>query len=166
MNSKRIFGKRTLMVALLAGSGALVATSFAMPGGPGQGGCTAAPAQKAQTQREAFRAQRLAGLKEKLKLQPGQEAAWQTFAAASQPGTGRMDRRAMRDEFGKMNLPDRMDKMLSMMDERRARMAQRAEAVKQFYAQLTPEQRTVFDAEAMPLRHSKHHHHGGMGRSS
>jgi Spy/CpxP family protein refolding chaperone len=46
-----------------------------------------------------------------------------------------------------------------MADKRHARMAERAEAIKAFYAQLTPEQQKVFDAEAMPNRHRGHRHH-------
>ena len=46
-----------------------------------------------------------------------------------------------------------------MSDVRRAKMAERAEATKVFYAQLTAGQQKVFDAEAMPQRHRGHHAH-------
>jgi Spy/CpxP family protein refolding chaperone len=49
--------------------------------------------------------------------------------------------------------------MLAMSEARRARMAERAQAIKAFYAQLTPEQQGVFDAEAMPDRRRGHHPH-------
>lgn len=163
------FGKHALMVALLAGSGILVASSFAMPGaGPasGQPGCAARGGEQFQSRRQAFHAQRLAGLKDKLKLKPEQEAAWQAFASASQPVGKGMDRQAMRDEFGKLNAPQRMDRMLVLTDQRRARLVQRAETVKQFYAQLNPEQQSVFDREAMLFRHGKHRHAGGRGQQS
>ncbi len=175
-----LFGKRALMAGLLAGSAALAAASFAMPGGAGgfggRGACEARPGQQgqlSQTQRQAqrqdMRAKRLAGLKDKLKLQPRQEAAWQAFANAATPGAGAMgrdDRRAMRAELGKLNTPQRLDMMLTRADERHARMVQRAEAVKQFYAQLDAEQQKVFDAEARPFRDGRrgHHRHAGGPR--
>jgi hypothetical protein len=168
-----LFGKRAMMVGLLAGSAALAAASFAMPGGAGgfggRGGCEARSGQQSQTQRQDMRAKRLAGLKDKLKLQPQQEAAWQTFANTAAPGAGAMgreDRRAMRDELGKLNTPQRLDVMLTRADERHARMVKRAEAVKQFYAQLDAEQQKVFDAEARPLRDGRrgHHRHAGGPR--
>jgi hypothetical protein len=161
-----IFSKRTLMIGLIAGSGALAASSFAMPGSDAShGGCEARHGQKAQTQRADFRAQRLAGLKDKLKLQPEQEAAWQAFVNAAAPVTAPMgleDRQAARDALVKLNTPQRLDMMLAKADQRRANMVQRAEVVKQFYAQLSPEQQGVFDAEALPARSGHRpggHHH-------
>jgi hypothetical protein len=175
-----LFSKRTVLVGLLAGSAALAATAFAMPGGfGGQGGpgCEARQGQQAQVERQAsrrearqeMRAKHLAGLKDKLKLQPQQESAWQAFANLAAPGKGPMgreDRQAMRDELGKLNTPQRLDLMLTRADERRAQMVKRAEAVKQFYAQLNPEQQKVFDAEARPFRDGRpgHHRHAGGPR--
>jgi hypothetical protein len=65
----------------------------------------------------------------------------------------------MRGEFEKLNAPQRLDKMLAMADMRRAKLAERAHAVKAFYAQLSPEQQSAFDAEAMPGRHRGHRPH-------
>lgn len=168
MNLKSIpFAKRTLMVALLAGSGALVATAFAMPGGgTGPADCAGKPAQQAQTPREAYRGQRLAGLKAKLQLKPEQEAAWQSFATATQPMGKGIGSQAQGEAFKPLTTPQRMDRMLARADERRARMAQRAEAVKQFYAQLSPEQQQVFDAETLSFRHGHHRHGGGPRQAS
>jgi len=168
------FTKRALMVALIAGSGILAASSFAMNGGgPGKQGCEfnqnkAGQAQSLQVTRGEHRAKHLAALKESLKLTPAQEAAWNTFTQARQPGMqqkgiDRQARQAKRDEFAKLTTPQRLDKMLTMQEQRRARMVDRAEAVKSFYVQLTPEQQTVFDAKEKPSRqHGRngHHHHG------
>ena len=66
---------------------------------------------------------------------------------------------AMRSEFEKLNTPQRLDKMLAMSDMRRAKMAERAETTKTFYAQLSPEQQSVFDDEAIPNRNLGHRHH-------
>lgn len=155
------FAKRALMVGLLAGSGILAASSFAMPGGDSAGkpGCEARHGQKDPAKWEARRAEHLSGLKAKLNLAPEQEAAWNTFTSASQPGMHRMggDQKAMRDEFAKLSTPERIDRMQARSEMRRAEMAERAEAIKAFYAQLTPEQQKVFDAEAMTGRHRGHH---------
>lgn len=153
--------KRALIVGLLAGSGILAASSFAMTAGDADGkpGCEARHAHHAHAKGEEHAAKRMSELKEKLKLKPGQEAAWNTFANASQPGLRPAggDRKAMRGEFEKLNTPQRLDKMLAMTDMRRAKLAERVQATKAFYAQLSPEQQGVFDAEAMPGRHRGHH---------
>lgn len=153
--------KRALIVGLIAGSGILAATSFAMPegGSVGKGGCEARQGQKGHAKGAARHAEHLAGLKEKLKLAPQQEAAWNAFASASQPAMRQGDRQAMRAEFDKLSTPQRLDKMLAMSELRRAKMLERTQAIKTFYAQLTPEQQSVFDAEAMPGRHPGHRSH-------
>ena len=146
------FTKRALMVGLIAGSGALAVSSFAMPAGDptGKQGCEAHHGQAAHAKSEARRAAHLSELKEKLKLRPDQEAAWNAFASTTQPGMRRMgaDRQAMRGEFEKLNTPQRLDRMLAMSDAHRARMLARSQAIKAFYAQLSPAQQSVFDAEA------------------
>jgi hypothetical protein len=154
------FTKRALLVGLIAGSGILAASAFAMPerDAAGKPGCEARHEQNADARSER-RAAHLAALKDKLKLAPEQEAAWNAFASAGQPGMNRMggDRQAMRAEFAKLSTPERLDRMQAMSEARRARMAERAEAIKAFYAQLTAEQKKVFDAEAMTGRHRGHH---------
>ena len=155
------FTKRALMVGLIAGSGILAASSFAMTaGGPaGKEGCDARHGQAAHAKWEARRAAHLSELKEKLKLTPGQEAAWNTFASATQPGLRHAGagRQAMRDEAEKLNTPQRLDRMLAMSEARRTRMIERSQAIKAFYAQLSPEQKAVFDAEFIPQRGHGHH---------
>lgn len=155
------FTKRVLMVGLIAGSGILAASSFAMTaGGPaGKDGCEAFHGQEAHAKWEARRAEHLSELKEKLKLRPDQEVAWNTFASATQPGMRRAgaDRQAMRGEFEKLNTPQRLDRMLAMSELRRTRMLERTQAIKAFYAQLSPAQQSVFDAEFHAQRGAGHH---------
>jgi protein CpxP len=162
------FTKRALIVGLIAGGGILAASSYAMSDGDsaGKAGCEGRHGQQHhgefnRTKWEEKRAEHLSVLKDKLKLKPGQEAAWNAFANSAKPGMGHDDgdRRAMRGEFEKLNTPQRLDKMLAMSELRRAKMLERTQAVKTFYAQLTPEQQTVFDAEAMPDRHREQHQH-------
>ena len=157
------FTKRALLVGMIASSAILAASSFAMPAGgqESKAGCEARHGQKAAGKWEEKRAKHLSELKAKLKLAPAQEAAWNSFAGAGQPGMHQMggDRQAMRGEFAKLTTPQRLDKMLAMSALRSAKMLERSEATKAFYAQLTPEQKTVFDAEAMTGRHRGHGHH-------
>ncbi len=164
------FIKRALMVGLIAGSGILAVSSFAMSGnGPANNaGCEARQVEKAAAKWEGKweekRAKAMAMLKEKLKLQPEQEVAWNKFTSTSQfaPGQKRMDRQAMRSEMQKLNTPQRLDKMQAMAEQRQARMLERSQAIKAFYAQLTPEQQSVFDTNAMRQgRHGHGHRHGG-----
>ncbi|MCP5277797.1 MAG: Spy/CpxP family protein refolding chaperone [Thiobacillus sp.] len=170
-----LFSKRTLIAGVLAGSAVLAASTFAMTGGPGGQGPAENCAQRQalqdkgamQARFQEMRSQRLATLKDKLQLQPHQEGAWQTFANGL-PGKGpgsREERQAMRDSIRDMPTPQRMDMMLARADQRRAQMVQRAEAVKQFYTQLSPEQQKVFDAEAMIFRNG-HRHHGARFQQS
>lgn len=157
---KALFTKRALIAGLLAGSGILAASSFAMTaGGPeGKIGCEARHGQHIHAKWEERHAEHLSELKAKLDLKPEQEAAWSAFSSVSQPGTrstGR-DRQAMLEKLDKLNTPQRLDRMLAQADARRARLAGRAEVIKAFYAQLTAEQQGVFDAESMPNRHRDH----------
>jgi protein CpxP len=160
---KTSFTQRALMVGLIAGSGILAASAYAVPerGPAGKPGCESRQGQKDHDKWAERRAERMTELKEKLKLVPEQESAWNTFTRASQPGMRHMgaDRKAMRGEFATLNTPQRLDRMQAMSEVRRARMVERAEATKAFYAQLTPEQQSVFDAEAMPMGHRAHHRH-------
>jgi periplasmic protein CpxP/Spy len=161
MNST--FTKRALMVGLLAGSGLLTASAFATSAGSfdGKGACEMRHGHKTHAKWGEHRAERLSVLMEKLKLQPGQESAWNAFTSAKQTRPRHMggDRSAKRAEFAKLTTPQRLDKMLAMSDMRHARMVERTQAIKTFYAQLTPEQQSVFDAETVQHRHQGHEGH-------
>lgn len=121
---------------------------------------SAKPMDRAQRMEKwkARQAERLAALKDKLKLTPAQEGAWSSFASAQQPAA-RPHQRMDRAEFAKLTTPQRLDLMQQRMSERQARFAQRAEATRSFYAALTPEQQKTFDAEALQRfgRHGQHH---------
>jgi len=112
---------------------------------------------------QAHRAQRLAALKEKLKLTPAQEGAWNSFTAAQQPPARPAGHRA---EFAKLTTPQRLDRMQARQAERSAMFAKRADATRSFYATLSPEQQKTFDAESMQRFGHRdaggpggHHHH-------
>lgn len=148
---------------------AAVFTALALPalaqpapaGGPGASAAASESRAKpgAQDHRErhqAHRAQRLAGLKDQLKLTPAQEPAWTTFAAAMQPGErpARLDRKDM----DQLTTPERIDRMRALRAQHAAEADRRGEATKAFYATLTPEQQKTFDTQAR-----RHHGHPGMG---
>ena len=110
-------------------------------------------------------AKRQAELKAKLKLTPAQEAAWTSYAAATQrPAHGARPTAEQRAEFDKLTTPERIDKMRTMrtqrMSEMNAAMDKRDEATKTFYATLSAEQKKVFDSQRMGRDgqgHGKHH---------
>lgn len=153
--------KKMVMVGLIAGSGVMASSAFAVETSShhGHGGCESMHGEMNHAKMEAHRAEHLSALKLKLKLKPEQETAWRAFTTASQAGMRAMHegKQAERDEFAKLTTPQRLDKKLTKMDERRAQFAERVKAVKTFYAQLTPEQQSVFDAESKPKRDMKMH---------
>jgi Spy/CpxP family protein refolding chaperone len=95
--------------------------------------------------------QHLADFKAKLKLTPAQEGPWTTFAAAMKPNIADMGKRPDRTEMEKLPLPERIDKMRALRKEHmatmEANMDKRDDAIKTFYAVLTPEQKKIADAE-------------------
>jgi len=160
-----------LLAATLASAGAFAQTPAA-PASPVAQAQSGDPSHARPDRAQRFEqmqqrhAQHLADLKEKLKLTPAQEAAWNTFAAAQQPparpaGQARMDR----DEFAKLTTPQRLDLMQSRQAERSAMFAKRADATRTFYAGLTPDQQKTFDAETMrhfgPGDRGERGEHGG-----
>jgi hypothetical protein len=102
-------------------------------------------------------AKHLAQLKEKLNLSGQQDDAWKSFTQAMQKPehSARPDRLA----FEKMTTPERLEQMQKMRQQRDVLMQKRADGIQLFYAQLSAEQKTVFDAQS--LRHMLRMH-GGM----
>jgi hypothetical protein len=110
--------------------------------------------------------QRLAELKSKLNLQAAQEPAWSTFTQSMKhPARSARPERA---NMEKMTTPERLDMMQAKKAMRDARMQQRAEATKAFYATLSADQKQVFDQEtARMMKGSGMHatkHQGGHGK--
>jgi protein CpxP len=105
--------------------------------------------------RAQHRAQRMAALKDQLKLTAAQEPAWTAFTTSMQPGerTARLDRKDM----DKLTTPERIDRMRALRAQHAAEADRRGEATKTFYAALTPEQQKTFDAQA-----HRGHRMGGM----
>lgn len=146
--------KSPLIAALSAGAALSVmaaGATFAQAPAP------AAPAVQKSMKRQHDPAAHAQRLRDTLQLSPAQEPALQAFIAAHEQRRGdRMDRRGARDEMRNLTTPQRLDRMGQRMIERQRDFATHAEAVKRFYAQLTPTQQKAFDA--------MHQGRGGMGK--
>lgn len=102
-------------------------------------------------------AQHQAALKQSLQLTAEQEPAWNTFIGTMHPEerTARLGRLSPQ-ELQQLTTPERIDRMRALRAQRSAEADRMGEAVKQFYAQLTPAQQKTFDAQTW-------RHHRGMG---
>lgn len=78
-----------------------------------------------------------------LKLMPEQEGAWKKLMDSEPP----MAKVApgISEDWSKLTTPERADKMLERMKEHQAQQTVHVAALKEFYAQLTPEQKKTFD---------------------
>lgn len=170
---KSIF-KPVLVAALLAGAGFVAVTQVQAAGEPydmhagmehHMGGMGRMDPAKMQARHDKH----MAELKAKLKLSAAQESAWTTFTTALKPPALAMVKRPDMAELSKLTTPERIDKMKALHAERmnamNTEMDKRGDATKAFYATLTPEQKKVFDAQAMPRfgpegrgeQHGRHH---------
>lgn len=108
-------------------------------------------------------AERQAAFKAELQLTPEQEPAWHAFVARTQP-QARPAPRGSREDWSKLTTPERLDKLQALKAERDARLLQRTDAIKSFYAALNAEQQKVFDEKhARGFQHGNMHHKHGKG---
>lgn len=117
--------------------------------------------QKRMTERHA---QRMERLKAELKITPAQDAAWAAFVARTEPQPPQA--RAAGDNPAQLTTPQRLDLMAQRHNQRGAEMAQRADATKALYAQLTPEQQKTFDTQRGGFQRAGmqgEHRHGSKG---
>lgn len=85
-----------------------------------------------------------------LRLRPDQEQAWQVFQQASMPSAQEDEQRqAAFERMGQMRSPQRMDLSIQMMRSDLQEMERRGNALKAFYAALSPEQQAAFDRETL-----------------
>lgn len=169
--------RHLLLAALIAGACGVASAQMPPPAAPAQATAGEAPAPMQQRMAERQKkmaehhAKRQAELKAALKLSPAQEGAWTQFSTAMQRPAMGQRQRMDRDEMAKLTTPQRIDRMQQFQAERDAQMKQRGDAVKTFYAQLTPEQQKVFDERAMRhgrgdhKRDGRHDHHDDGPRS-
>lgn len=103
----------------------------------------------------------LSELKAKLNHTKEQEPAWQVFS--DQVNAQAKNMASMHDKMKgnmqnmPMTAPERMAMMADMMKDRAQNMATMADAVKTFYATLTPEQKSAFDKMHMSQMKSMDH---------
>ncbi len=97
-------------------------------------------------------------MKEKLKITPAQESAWNEFTQSMQPP--KKEDRPPCDSKEKLSAPERMEKHLAMQKKHQEEMEKRVAATKKFYAQLNPEQQKMFD-EGMEKMMKNRHERGG-----
>lgn len=98
-------------------------------------------------------AKRLTALHDKLSLSPTQEAAWKTFTDKLQATA------PVRPEAAPgatMTAPERAERMAAFLQTAQQQATTRAQAVKEFYAVLSPEQQKIFDSQFQ----GRHHHFG------
>lgn len=121
----------------------------------------AAPADLAPKKCDHMEAKeaRLDTLKSELKLNAGQEAAWNEWSAQIEGDRkGWEERHKNAGGWEGLTAPERMEKMLAFSKEHVAHLEARLAATKGFYATLSPEQRAVFD------KSFDFGHKGGFGR--
>jgi protein CpxP len=139
---------RALAIAGLAAPAAAFAIAAqAQPaGGPPPGDYP--PSQGGQGYGQPPSPQQMAqSLRKRLTLRPDQEASLQDFVRNVAPPPGFQEKMyRQQQEARSMTTPQRMDLMVSNIDEMRQMMQARAQATKAFYAQLTPDQKRAFDA--------------------
>ena len=98
-------------------------------------------------------AQRQAALHDKLNLSPTQEAAWKTFTDRLQATASVRSEQA---PVANLTAPERADRIAAFLQTAQQRAVARAQAVKEFYAVLSPEQQKIFDSQFQ----GRHHHFG------
>jgi len=85
-----------------------------------------------------------------LRLRPDQEQAWQVFQQASAPNAQEDARhRDAYERMGSLRAPQRMDLSIQLMRSDLQEMEQRNDALKAFYATLSPDQQAIFDRETL-----------------
>jgi hypothetical protein len=90
-------------------------------------------------------------LHEALRLTPAQEPGWRAFVAASQTSPEQTARqRAAQTMLPRLTAPQRVDLSVAAMRADLRTLEARGEALKTFYATLTPEQQHTFDLQTAP----------------
>lgn len=154
--------KALVLAAMLAGAG--VSTFAAQDAARPDNNPRAEHHRMDPAKMEEMHAKRSAELKEKLKITPAQEGAWNAFTTAMKPPDRNAAQRPDRAELEKLPTPERLDKMRALrtqhMNDMAAAMDKRDQATKTLYAALTPEQQKVFDAQRGPRHGGERDNHG------
>src|SRR5574337_879924 len=157
--------QRLACTALAAALAGLAVPAMAQPAA-GAGPATEQaqrPRMRAMTpeQRQQFMLQRAEAFKQKLQLTPAQEPAWNSFMQAMRPDAGSRQARLDLQGMDKLTTPERIDRMRALHAQHTAEMDRRGDAVKAFYATLTPAQQKTFDAEGTRMYGQRGAYWGG-----
>lgn len=153
MTSFRTYGALAALTLALLAAPALAQAPDAGAGRHGQ------DHQRMEAMMQQHRAEKSHDLHTILAIRPDEEAAFSAFESSMAPPPRSDHEPKDRQAFEAMTTPQRLDRMLAKMAEHTARMRQHIEAVKTFYAALSPEQQHVFDA--LGRMHGGHGGHGG-----
>jgi hypothetical protein len=162
-------------LALFAAGSAFAQDAPPPPAAPSASGQHPGAGQQMAMMREHMahrRAEHLKLLHDALSIRPDQETAWQAFTASMAPPPGAGEHKwADKGQGGQagephhLTTPERLDRVAARLAERQARFQKHAEAVKAFYAALTPTQQKTFDAlAALHGMHGGGHNGPMMGR--
>jgi protein CpxP len=180
--SKRTWIATALATAIVGLSATAIAQNTTPPAAPSAQTAPEAQGHKHHAERHTERhaermermkarmAERQAQLKQSLQLTPAQEPAWNAFVVRMQPQP-RDSQAGGREAWASLSTPQRLERMEAMKAQRDQAMDKRHEAIRSFYAQLTPEQQKTFDAQGMggmqrtgmKGSHGKHHQGHGHG---
>lgn len=141
----------TTVVAVLGTS----ATAWAMNrhGGDCKGMQEGPRAERMQERMQTRQAEHHARLKAALQLTPAQESAWQQYLQSRpSPATAAKDR----GQWQALSAPERMEQQLAARKARDSQMTAHLDALKSFYATLSPEQQRTFDAQHQQGRGGMH----------
>lgn len=114
--------------------------------GGGFGGGPGGFARMCENQ-DARMAGMLAFAEKKLNITEAQKPAWTTFTRAAEASHGPVDKvcAELKDKPAAATLPDRLERMQTVMGARFTQFQQMLPAVKELYGQLTPEQQKIAD---------------------
>jgi hypothetical protein len=138
--NQNLRGFAALGVSALLLSAALSATAQAQTPAP--------PAAQAWKHRAHEHGEaKISALHDLLRIRPDQDAAFQAFVASMKPPQGERPERPMGGPraMASMTTPQRLDAMAARMAEHQAKFQAHVQAVKTFYAALSPEQQHAFD---------------------
>ena len=97
----------------------------------------------------------LNALHDALHLTPAQEPAWNAYKATATPSAQALQRRRSAAMlFPTLTAPRRVDLVEAEMQQDIADLHRQGEALKAFYAGLTPAQQRTFDTQTLPPRQS------------
>jgi len=144
--------RKSLVVAVAALS--LGTIAVAAPGPDGQD--PSAWSQEHAAKFAEHMAKRQAALHDKLALTPAQEGAWTAYTAKLQSTVPVPQPRPATP----LTAPERADRMAAALQTAQQNAAVRAQAVKEFYAVLSPDQQKIFDSQFQGHRHHFGHHGG------